>query len=412
MAQVHPLTIDRLTTAGLHSDAEVKGLYLQITKTGTKSWIFRFMRNRKVRSMGLGPYPVVKLAEARNKALAARKLLLDGKDPILVRNEDRTKLKIEQAKQVTFQEFALKFIEDRKSGWKNPRYAEQWKRSLERYVFPFFGETPISLVDVSAVMQVFDQKIGDQTFWHAHPKAGKDVRLRIEMILDAATVREFRSATVPNPARWKGHLKHVLSPRKKGDVKHFSSLHYDALPQFMTDLGKRKGSVARALEFTILSSARTNEVIHARWNEIDLEAKLWTIPKERMKGGREHRIPLSDAAMAVLKLMEPLRRSYDAFVFPGVKTPCEGLSDPALLKMCQRMNPDITVHGFRATFRTWVSEETTHQPEAAEASLAHKQDDLTEAYQRGALLEKRRRLMDDWGRFALYGPTPTLRLVS
>jgi integrase len=248
----------------------------------------------------LDPYPVIKLAEARGKATAARKLLLDGKDPILVRNEDHTKLKIEEAKQVTFKEFALKFIEDRKSGWKNPRYAGQWKKSLERYVFPCFGDTPVGLVDVTAVLRVFDQKIGEQTFWQAHPNAGKDVRLRIEMILDAATVRELRSSTLPNPARWKGHLKHVLAPRKKGDVEHFSSLHYDVQPQFMADLGKRNGPVAGALEFTILTSARTNEVIHARWNEIDRTAKLWTIPTERMKGGREHRIPLSDAAIAVL----------------------------------------------------------------------------------------------------------------
>ena len=373
--------------------ADGGGLYLQVSRSGSKSWIFRYAMEGREREMGLGPLHTVSLSEARELALEARKLKLRGVDPIDARNAERASKKLEDAKAVTFSQAAEAYIKANKVAWKNPKHAAQWEATLATYAKPVFGDFAVARVDTTLVLKAIEP------IWTTKPETASRLRGRIETVLDWATVRGFRQGE--NPARWRGHLDKLLpSKAKVRTVEHHAALPYAELPAFMAELADQKGVAARALEFAVLTAARTGEVIGATWAEIDLDAQIWTIPRERMKAGREHRVPLNPRSVAVLKEMEALRTSE--FVFPGgrAKRP---LSNMALLNALKRMGrTTLTTHGFRSTFRDWAAENTDYAGEVVEMALAHTIGNKVEAaYRRGDLFEKRKGLMGDWGRFSV-----------
>src|ERR1051326_4330491 len=283
------IQVQRAKRRGLYGDGG--GLFLQVAKGGSKSWVFRFKEAGRLRVMGLGPLHTISLAEAREKALACRKMRLDGVDPIAARRERRIAAKVEAAKAITFRDAAEKFIDAHKAGWRNARHALQWPATLEAYVYPVFGSLPVSAVDTALVMKAIEP------VWKLTPETASRVRGRIESVLDWAAAREHRRGD--NPARWRGHLENLLPKRNKvRRVKHLAALPYQQIGELMPALREEDGIAARALEFTILTAARSGEVFGARWEEFDLSERLWVIPGERMKAGKEHRVPLSDAAIA------------------------------------------------------------------------------------------------------------------
>ncbi|WP_281718925.1 tyrosine-type recombinase/integrase [Pandoraea apista] len=383
------LTVTKTTKPGLYADGG--GLYLQITAAGVKSWLFRYMRNGRARGMGLGPLHTIGLAEARTRALDCRRLLLDNVDPLDARNAARTAQRIAQANNVTFQHCAEKYIEAHKAGWKNAKHSAQWSSTLATYAYPVFGSLPVSAIDTPLVMKVLDP------IWATKTETAARVRARIESVLDWATVRNYRSGD--NPARLKGHLDALLPKRSRvRRVEHHPALPYSVLPAFIQKVRSETGTAARALEFLILTATRTNEVIGATWEEFDLTKGIWTIPAERMKMRKEHRIPLSSRATALIKAQQEVQRS--SYVFSGARKG-KPLSNMAMLQVLERMKrSDITVHGFRSTFRDWAGE-TTHYPrEVCEAALAHGIKDKAEAaYARGDLFDKRTGLMRDWDEY-------------
>jgi integrase len=374
------------------------GLYLRVSETGAKSWVFRFQIDGKRRDMGLGRFPETTLADARNKALAHRRQRDDGADPLEARKAQRQSERVTAAKGRTFRQVAEDFIATNGARWRNAKHRWQWGKTLESFVYPVLGELPVSAIDSGLVVQVLSP------IWTTKPETASRVRGRIEMILDAATVHGFRQG--PNPAQWKGNLAHVLPARGKLQrVEHHAALPFDELAGFMTELRTRPGISARALEFTILTAARTGEVLGATWGEIDLDAKTWTVPPERMKAGREHRVPLSDAALDVLRAVLPLALRTDstadpaAPVFPGPR-PALPMSNMVMLMLLRRMKRgDLTAHGFRSTFSDWAAERTAYARDVVEMALAHTIGNKVEAaYRRGDLFDKRR-LMADWAVF-------------
>src|SRR5215469_5989782 len=286
------------------------GLYLQVSARGAKSWIYRFMLDGRAREMGLGPINVISLAEARKRAAECRKMRLDGIDPIEARRAQHGQRKFEAARTITFDKCAAAYIEAQTAGWKNGKHGEQWRSSLRNYASPVFGSSPVQAVDLAVVMKALEP------IWRTKPETASRVRGRIEAVLDWATVRGYRRGE--NPARWRGHLNKLLSPRSKiQKVEHYPALPHDEIADFTAALRSHDGIAARALEFLILTTARTGEIIGARWDEIDLNEKVWVVPEERMKAGREHRVPLSATALAILKQMNAIREGD--FVFPGGK---------------------------------------------------------------------------------------------
>lgn len=386
------LGVTKAKKPGMHPDGG--GLYLQITKTGAKSWVYRFMLNGRARMMGLGPCNVVSLAEARVKASEARKLRVAGIDPIQARKAEITKANLESAKAISFKVAAEKYIEAHKPGWRNEKHAAQWASTLETYAYPVLENLPVQGIDVALVMKVLEP------IWTKKTETASRVRGRIESILDWATARGYRLGD--NPARWRGHLENLLPPRSKVQrVKHHPALPYEETGTFIAALRQREGVAARALEFTILTAMRTSEVIGARWKEIALGKKEWMIPAERIKGGKAHRVPLSTSAIAILEEMaDGVEPGEEAFAFHGGRKG-KPLSNMAMLSLLKRMKRgDLTVHGFRSTFRDWAAERTNYPREVAEMALAHVVGDKVEAaYRRGDLFEKRRRLMNEWARF-------------
>jgi integrase len=385
---------------GMHPDG--RGLYLQVRESSragtsalTKSWIYRYTApgTGRERYMGLGSYPDISLTAARGRATEARRLRGEHVDPIDQREEQRSaKLRSEaeqKAKLVTFDQCRDAYIASHRAGWRNAKHVSQWCNTLATYVTPVFGNLPVHSIDTGLVCKVLEP------IWATKPETAVRIRGRIEAILDWAKVREFRQGE--NPARWRGHLDQLLPARSKvRKVKHHASLPYAGVGTFIVALRSRDGMAARALEFTILTAARTGEVLGARRNEIDLVAKIWTVPGDRMKGGREHRVPLSNRAISLLKLV--LANHGSDWVFPSERRAV--LSNMAMDMLLRRMNSDVTVHGFRSTFRTWGEECSTFPREVMEAALAHVVGDDTErAYQRGDLFEKRRRLMSAWADF-------------
>lgn len=364
------------------------GLYLQVSPTGTKAWLFRFMLAGKARAMGLGPVELVTLAQAREKARAARQHLLDRVDPIEARREQWGRKLADEAKKIMFKEAAERFIAAHKAGWRNPKHAEQWRSTLAAYAFPVIGDMSVAAVETAHILKVIEP------IWATKTETASRVRGRIEVVLDWAKARHYRQGD--NPARWRGHLDKLLPAKTKvRKVRHQPAMPYGKMPAFMDELRGQPSVSARALELTILTAARTGEVIGASWPEIDFAAKVWTIPGERPKSGREHRVPLSARALAIL--LDLPRVTVSDYIFPGA-APRRPLSNMAMLELLRGMNGGgFTVHGFRSSFRDWAGEQTNFAREIAETALAHVLSDKTEAaYRRGDALEKRRRLMEAW----------------
>jgi integrase len=348
--------------------------------------------------MGLGPLHTVTLTEARVKALEARKLRLAGIDPLDARFAERAAAKLEAAKTMAFNECAEKYIEAHMAGWKNAKHQQQWTNTLESYAYPVFGDLPVQAIDTALVMKVIEP------LWAEKTETASRLRGRIEAVLDWATVRTYR--TGENPARWKGHLDHLLPERAKvARVRHHAALPYAEIGSFMSEAAELEGISASALRFMILTATRTSETLGATWSEVDLNEAIWIIPPERMKAGREHRVPLSGAARAILTGMKKIK--LGEFVFPGGR-PGRPLSSMALLMTLRRMKrDDLTGHGFRSTFRDWVAECTSFPAEVAEMALAHTVSDKVEAaYRRGDLLAKRRQIMEDWAQYCA-APNPS-----
>ena len=406
MATLTALKVKALAMPGTYGDGG--GLYLQVRSPKNRSWLFRFKLHRKAHLMGLGALADVTLAEAREAATAARKLVKQGVNPIDRRKAERAELAA-RAGLNTFAEVAEAYIAAHEDSWRNPKHRQQWRNTLDTYAAPILGSVPVAVVDVGHVMRVLTP------IWKEKTETASRLRGRIESVLGFATARGWR--TGDNPARWRGHIANLLpAPAKVSKVQNQPALPWKQIDTFAASLAHEEGMAARALRFAILTAARTNEVIGARWGEIDSAAAVWTVPANRMKAGREHRVPLSPAALAVLAAAATLRPDHasDAFIFPGGK-PASALSNMALLMLLRRMNPHtdkaparwrdaksgdpISVHGFRSTFRDWAAEATSHPREIAEAALAHAVGGVEGVYQRGDLLEKRRVLMADWATF-------------
>lgn len=371
-------------------------MVLQISKWGTKSWAFRYRRivagRLRDRHLGLGAVDTLSLADARERARECRRLLLDGRDPIEERRAERRRQQFETARGVTFKSCAEQYIAAKSAEWRNAKHRDQWNSTLAAYAYPELGEIDVAAINMALVLKCLEP------IWNRKPETAKRVRGRIESVLDWAAVRGFRAGD--NPARWRGHLDKLLpAPGRVRAVKHHAAMPYSELAQFMSELRDRQDVAAQALELTVLTALRTGEVIGARPSEIDLAAKVWTVPGERMKGRREHRVPLSTRALDILGALPE-----GEFLFPGRGG--RPLSNMAMLKTLERMGRDVTVHGFRSTFRDWAAETTGFPNHVVEMALAHVIGDKVEAaYRRGDLFEKRRRLMDEW---ALYCARPGL----
>ncbi len=384
-----PINVERLKRPGMHADG--RGLYLRVGPNGAKSWIFRFKADGKRRDMGLGGYPDVGLAEAREKAEALRKTRSGGHDPLELRRAEQQAARLNAAKTLTFRQCAEAYIETHSTGWKNAKHAWQWPQSLGTFVYPVFGDCPVQDVDVALVVQAL------KPIWPTKTETAIRTRGRIERILDWARVSGFR--TGDNPARWRGHLDQLLPrPSRIAKVEHHAALPYAEIGAFMRLLREQKGVAARALEFTILTAARTVEALGTRWDEIDFVAKLWSVPGERMKAAKPHRVPLAPAALQSIRCLQGA--SDSAFVFPGARRG-KPLSNMAMLQLLRRMGRgDLTAHGFRSTFRDWAAEQTNFPREVCEGALAHTIESKVEAaYRRGELLEKRRTLMAAWAAY-------------
>jgi integrase len=398
------LTAAKVKTAGPGRYGDGNGLYLFVRSQEARSWVFRYTpRGGKLREMGLGPAGFdnddVTLSEARDKAAILHKMVRDGVDPLAKRAADAAAAKAEalQAaiKGITFRAVAELYLKAHESAWRNPKHRAQWRSTLDAYAHPHMGDLPVRDVGTDHVLAALEP------IWRTKPETATRVRGRIESVLDYATSRTWRQGE--NPARWRGHLANLLPARGKvAPVEHHAALPWPKVGDFLTALRQQPGTAARALEFAILTAARSGEVRGAQWSEVDMAAKVWTVPAARMKAGREHRVPLSDAALAVLGAMAKLRitDSPDAFIFPGA-VPKRPQSIMAMAMVLRRMKrDDLTVHGFRSCFRDWVGETTSTPREVAEAALAHVLGDKTElAYARGDLFDKRRRLMDNWATF-------------
>ena len=386
------LQVTKLSKPGLYGDGG--GLTLQITPAGVKSWLHRYMIDGKSFAMGLGPTHTVDLAEARRKALEGRRLLLDGVNPLLARNQQQVAAKLAETNMMTFDQCAEAYIQAKKPSWKNAKHAKQWSSTLKTYASPVFGAAPVADVDTGLVVKCL------APIWESKTETATRVRGRIESVLGWATTSGYR--TGENPARWKGHLENLLATISKvRRTKNHPALPWQQAGAFVHALRARAGVAARALEFLVLTACRSGEVRGALWAEFDLDGRLWTIPAARMKGAREHQIPLSDPAVRILAA---LSKDSD-IVFPGTKG--QALSDMSLTAVVRRMGgrhdwvdadgARVTVHGFRTTFRMWAAEMTNYPREVAEHSLAHQLPDAVErAYQRGSQFTKRTSLMSDW----------------
>ena len=379
---------------GKHSDGG--GLYLKVATGGSKSWVFRYTNGeitksgyKKQAEMGMGSYPDISLAEARDIATDHRKTIAAGKDPKLKRDAERAEAKKNQV--WTFDRCAEAYIDAHSPSWKNKKHIQQWKHSLKAYASPKIGHLQVADIDVPHVLEVV------QPIWQTKTETASRVRGRIERVLSWAIVMKYRA--FPNPAVWRGNLDQVLGqPQKVTKPRHLSALPYAEIGVFMDELRKHNSVNAKALRFTILTGCRTTEVLGASWDEIDFDAAIWAVPGSRMKSGREHRVPLSGQA---IELLHQLPRT-NGWLFPSIQHG-KHLGNSALLKHLneQIKRKDITVHGFRSTFRDWVAEETNYPDRLAESALAHVLGNKTEAaYQRGDMLKKRAELMQEWADFA------------
>ncbi|MEY9157324.1 tyrosine-type recombinase/integrase [Bradyrhizobium japonicum] len=402
MAELPEKTVQKLMKAPGRHMVGPRGLYLQITAypdrepdDWAKSWIFRYQRNGRSRHMGLGAAGRngIPLKTARERVGEARQLLSAGIDPVDQREAERLAERLEKAKSVTFKYCAERYIAEHQTTWKNPIHRKQWATTLEEYAYPTIGALPVGAVDTGLVTKIL------RTIWSTKPETASRLRGRIERILDWARVSGYREGD--NPARWRGHLDKILPKKSKVKrVKHHAAMPYAEVPAYMAALRANDSISARALEFTILTAVRTGDTIGGRWAEVEAEKKLWTIPADRLKGQLDvrqddHRVPLSEQAWAIL---DGLHQEND-FLFPGAveKKP---LSNMAMLSLLKTTHADLTVHGFRSSFRDWAAEETDYPNHVVEMALAHEiGDEVEAAYRRGDLLDKRRKLMEDWAAF-------------
>jgi integrase len=392
MARIRVLTalkIRQNLKPGMYADG--LGLYLKVRDGNSKSWIFRYRIRGKLRDMGLGPFHTVSLAQAREKAEVCRVMRLNGLDPLQERFKEQQAKTIEASEVITFEKCAETYIATHKDGWKNGKHADQWTATLQTYVYPVFKDKPVAAIDDALVLKVL------QPIWKEKTETASRVRGRIERILDWARIMKYR--TGDNPARWRGHLDHLLPKRSRvATVNHHAALPIDETPGFMQILRKEKTVVARALEYCILNATRTGETMGMRWSEFDDKAQLWTVPGARMKAGRDHRLPLAKRSQLILAEMQEIRTGE--FVFPG-GVHDRPLSSMAFLMLLRRLERnDITAHGFRSTFRDWAAERTDFPSEVVEMALAHTISNKVEAaYRRGDLFDKRRQLAEAWAAF-------------
>lgn len=387
------LAVSRLNTPGLHFVGGVSGLALQVTKSGARTWVLRTMIAGKRREMGLGGYPSVTLTAAKEAARVAREKIKNGIDPIDEGRKLRSALAASRASALTFEQCAAAYIAAKEPEWKNAKHGDQWRNTLASYAYPVIGKILARDVDQSHVLRILEP------IWTTKTETATRLRGRIENVLDWAAVRGFRPKG-DNPARWRGHLDKLLpKPSKVAEVEHHKALPYSELRTFMQELRLKEGMGARALEFAILTAARSGEVRFATWKEIDFQEKIWKIPASRMKANRDHRVPLPDAVVSLLKNIP--RREGSDYIFPNTKgTP---LSDMTLTQLIRRMRNDVTAHGFRSTFKDWASEKTSYPKEVSDMALAHGIDDKVEAaYRRGELFEKRKRMMKRWAQVCGY----------
>lgn len=414
--------LNRLTTAKLKHGLEPHrrysdggGLWLQVSKSGTRSWLFRYTVAGRIRWHGLGAYPEVSLAQARQLAEGMRGDALNGIDLIAEK-------RVKKLKGKTFEEFATEYIKTQSPGWKNPKHRQQWTNTLTTYAYPIIGDLPLNAIEQDHVLKIL------RPIWNEKTETASRVRSRIENILDAAKVEGHRAGE--NPARWKGNLKHVLpKPTDVTPVENHRAMPFEEIPTFMVDLRMRNSTSARALEFTILTAARTGATIGALWSDFDFGKKLWTVPPDRagvkMKlGSKPKVITLSDRAIEILKMFRGRQQPDGAsHVFPG-DVPNEPLSDMAMIELLRGMIPDpdedrkhlskYVTHGFRSSFKDWASESTdpVYDNIVSEMALLHTIKDKTEkAYRRGVLLARRREMMDDWARYCASAPMKRKRII-
>jgi integrase len=373
---------------GRHNVGHVPGLCVQ--RDGqARSWLLCYTFGGRKPEMGLGSLSEVDLEEAIEKARAARKLLRDGVDPLDDKRQRRHEIAAGVRKVVTFSSAVEMYLAAHSSAWKNGKHRQQWSNTLETYAEPILGALPVDRIETGHVIRALEP------IWRAKTETASRVRQRIESILDFCIAREFRAG--PNPARWRGHLENLLpAPAKLAKVEHFAALPWTEIPDFMARLREAEGMGARALEFAVLTAARSGEVRGAIWDEIDLDEALWVIPEGRMKAGKEHKVPLSAPAIKLLRSLPRFKRV--PYVFPSPRG--TALSDMSLTAVLRRMEIAATAHGMRSSFRDWCAERTNYPREVAEMALAHTISNAVEAaYRRGDLMAKRRRLMADWARY-------------
>ena len=378
----------------------VTGLILNVTMYGSRSWLLRYQVGGRRRDLGLGSYPSVTLAQARELAREARLKLARGIDPVADAQRLRAQLVQAMQSHLTFAEAAAKYVEAHERGWKNVKHVAQWRSTLVNYANPVIGKVPVADVDVGMVLKVIEP------MWASKTETANRVRSRMESVLDWAVARGYRKDA--NPARWKGLLDKLLpAPAKLTKTVHHRAMPYEELPKFLSLLRSVEGNGALALQFQILTACRSGEVRGARWDEINLEQQLWVVPADRMKAQKEHRVPLSDAAIQLLKNQRAVVSDSCLYVFPGYRASADPetgapLSNMTLTAVLRRLNVDAVPHGFRSTFRDWAAEKTHYANEVAEMALAHTIASKVEAaYRRGDLLEKRRSLMQDWADYAM-----------
>jgi len=391
------LEVWRLTAPGLHAVGTVPGLYLRVLPppSTAKVWALRFVVDGKRRELGLGGYPAVSLADAVAAAQDRRLAALDGQDPAIDRRKAQDAARSASTRPVTFAQAAEAYISMHAAGWKHPLHAMQWRRSLELHAYPTLGALDVLAIGLAEVLSVLEP------IWHAKTETASKVRGRIELILAWAYQRTESDRL--NPARWQGHLDTQLPARGRITVpRHHAALPVSQMPRFMKALAKVEGGGARALEFAILTAARSGEVRPARWSEIDFATRTWIVPASRMKGGREHRVPLSSAAIALLESTTLV--DQNDVIFQSTQRCGGAVSNMTLTAVCRRMGEDCVPHGFRSTFRDWCAECTDVAPEVAEMALAHAIGNAVEAaYRRSDLLDKRRALMEAWSTFLATG---------
>ncbi|TSB04579.1 tyrosine-type recombinase/integrase [Sphingorhabdus contaminans] len=380
---------------GRHADGG--GLYLLVKESGSRSWVYRFMLKGKSRDIGLGTagHDAISLSSARDLAAALRLKVKAGIDPLAERQREAEEAvaaaQAAEISRITFRQVAESYIKANEGGWRNGKHRQQWRNTLSTYVYPIIGDLSVASIGTPHVLKILEP------IWQDKPETASRLRGRIEIVLDAAKARGYREGD--NPARWRGHIAQILPKRAKLQRGHHKAMTYTEIGAFIAELREREAMAALALEFVILTAARTSEALGATWREVDMDKAIWIIPAERMKAGKEHRVPLSARAIEILKITKAQGKDW---LFPAEKG--RALSGMAMSMLLRRMKVDCTVHGFRSAFRDWSAECTAYAHEVCEMALAHTIGNKSEAaYRRGDLFEKRRRLMADWAAFCEAG---------